>query len=70
MGTASGAEKPSGAADMVPEVAWEGPGLRGKTIGTVLRLCVKTVPSGPTNPMKNAGPSTKSAFIVGGLDTS
>ena len=37
---------------------------RGKTTGTVLRLCVKTVASGPTNPEKNAGPSTKSAFIV------
>ena len=47
-----------------------GPSFRGKNTGTVLRLCVKTVASSPTNPEKNAGSSTKSASIVGDSDTS
>ena len=45
-------------------VAKEGPSPGGKTTGTVLRLCVKTVVSGHTNPEKSAGSSVKSAFIV------
>ena len=53
---------------MAPEVACKGPGHRGKTTGTVLRLCVETAASGPTNPGKNTGSSTKSAFIVEDLD--
>ena len=53
---------------MAAEVAWEESGPGGKT--TVLRLYVKTAASGPTNPGKNAEPSTKSAFIVGDSDTS
>ena len=47
-----------------------GPSSRDKTTDTVLRLCVKTVFSGHTNPEKSAGPSMKSAFIVKDLGIS
>ena len=55
---------------MATGVAWEGPNPGDKTTETVLRLYVKTVASGPTNPERSAGPSTKSAFTVEDSDIS
>ena len=54
---------------MATGAAWEGSDPGGKTTGIVLRLCVRTVISGPTNPEKNAGSSIKSVFIAGDMDT-
>ena len=52
---------------MAPGVALEEPSSGVKTTDSVLRLCVKTVASDPTNPEKNAGPSTKNVTIMGDL---